>query len=101
MLEAGFLATKVRSHEFVKARGWEKHDTAPSLCLALASEVGELADLVAWKSPGGPIQDLPSLRDSIAQELADVIIILLRFAALYDVDLSRPLIYIHKHQINI
>jgi len=100
MLSAGFSEIRKRSHAFVEDRGWKKHDTAESLCLALLSEVGELADLVAWKSPSRPTSDFNSLRDKIAQELADVTIILLRLSDLHEIDLSQPEAYMTKHNIN-
>lgn len=96
MLQSGLSETKQLSHEFVKKRGWEKHDTTENLCLALSSEVGELADLVAWKSVATDIHDSGFI-DSVSQELADVTILLLRFADSRAVDLSIPIIHVKNH----
>jgi len=100
MLSTGFASIKTLSHEFVTARGWQKHDSSQSLCLALVSEIGELADLFAWKSPGRLSTEFPSLQDSVAQELADVTIILLRLADTRDVDLSHPHSLILKYHLS-
>lgn len=69
-----------RSVDFVAKRRWEHHDTTMNLILSLCSEAGELADVVAWKGEQLGANEISDIRDKIAQELADVIIVLVRFA---------------------
>ena len=78
-----------QSLNFVLDRGWEHHDTEMNLCLALASEVGELADLVAWVNSNQGIRDgdFTQFTDKFAQELADITILAVRFSTKLGVDL--------------
>ena len=88
-----------KSFSFVRERGWERHDTQNSLFLALVSEVGELADLVAWVDceDGIKEEECSLFRNKMAQELADVTIYLLRCASKGGVDLSNVLSLGRKH----
>ena len=46
-----FAAVRDRVRRFVAARAWDKFHTPRDVCLALAGEVGELAELFQWKPP--------------------------------------------------
>ena len=80
-----------KSHLFVSERNWEMYDTITNLTLALSSEVGELADLFAWINVD--IQPLKSshAQNEVAQELVDIVIVLVRLAKLYLVDAAEDL----------
>lgn len=83
----GLAKIAEQSIAFVAARNWEQHDTTTSLALALCSEAGELADVVAWTTNLESHNDLIRIQDLIAQELADITILLVRFAKKYDIKL--------------
>jgi len=78
----GLPSITAMSTAFVKTRQWEIHDTPTNLALALSSEVGELADIVAWAGDYIEESDKNRCLDSLAQELADITIILVRLASL-------------------
>jgi dCTP diphosphatase len=75
-----------RMREFTDARDWGRFHDLKSLTLALAGEVGEVAELVQWL-PGGMTPD-DALRERIGNELADVLLYLVRLADVADVDLG-------------
>jgi NTP pyrophosphatase (non-canonical NTP hydrolase) len=92
--------------QFAKERNWEQFHTVKNLVLALVGEVGELAEIVQWKtdseietelSPAGllaraitePLSYGSDLKSRLEEELADVFIYLLRIASVSDIDLMR------------
>ena len=78
----GLASITAMSTAFVKTRQWEIHDTPTNLALALSSEVGELADVVAWTGDNIEESEKNRCLDALAQELADITIILVRLASL-------------------
>ena len=92
--------------EFAQERDWEKFHTLKNLVLALVGEVGELAEIVQWKtdseietelSPVGllaraitePLSYDSDLKSRLEEELADVFIYLLRIASVSNIDLMK------------
>ena len=92
--------------QFAKERNWEQFHTLKNLILALVGEVGELAEIVQWKtdseietelSPVGllaraitePLSYDSDLKSRLEEELADVFIYLLRIASVSDIDLMK------------
>ncbi|MEV4134060.1 nucleotide pyrophosphohydrolase [Dactylosporangium sp. NPDC049742] len=67
---------------FAEARDWPRYHTPRNLILALVGEVGELAELYQWDPPEPPPMD------RVAEEVADVLIYLLRFADVAGVDVA-------------
>jgi NTP pyrophosphatase (non-canonical NTP hydrolase) len=64
-----------RLRRFAEARSWEHLHTAKNLTTAVAAEAGELAAVLQWATPE---QDLAPLRAELEDEIADVLIYLLR-----------------------
>ena len=75
-----------RMREFTKAREWARFHDLKSLTLALVGEVGEVAELVQWLPAGAAVDD--GLRARLGDELADVLLYLLRLADVAGVDLG-------------
>lgn len=75
---------------FTAERDWDKFHDPKSLLLALVGEVGELAELFQWL----PAYDARSLvateplHTRAGQELADVLLYLIRLADVLDIDLA-------------
>lgn len=75
---------------FAAARGWDPYHTPKNLVLALASEVGELCEIVRWQTPEESVRaagDLVS-REAIADELADVANIVFLLSSHTGIDLA-------------
>lgn len=86
--------------EFVRERDWEKLHTVKNLTLALTSEVGEVADLVRWMIDEELATYLSSSdgKQRLAEELADVLIFLVRTAQ--DADIALLDAVIDKIRLN-
>lgn len=75
--------------EFTNERGWEQFHDPKSLLLALVGEVGELTELFQWL-PAGDASSLVGaepLRTRTGEEIADVLLYLVRLADVLDIDL--------------
>jgi dCTP diphosphatase len=75
--------------EFTEARDWGRFHDLKSLTLALVGEVGEVAELVQWlptEEAGGPVTG-GHLHGRLEDELADVLLYLVRLADVAGVDL--------------
>lgn len=76
--------------EFSTERDWEQFHDPKSLILALMGEVGELAELFQWVAADGAISRFadPERRQRAGEEIADVLVYLLRLADVLGVDVS-------------
>ena len=83
-------ALKDGIRRFAAARGWEPYHTPKNLAMALASEVGELCDILRWLTPDESVRASgdPALRESIADELADIANIVFLLSVHTGIDLS-------------
>ena len=81
------LAGELR--RFAAERDWEQFHTPKNLAISLAVEVGELLEHVQWGSDA-EITDrfaTPEGKAVLAEELADVLIYLVRLADVLEIDL--------------
>lgn len=82
------LAQRVR--EFCEVRNWDPYHSPKDLAIGLVTEASELLEIFRFV----PERELPALmadpkqREKIADELADSLYFILRFAQLYKFDLS-------------
>ena len=75
---------------FTEERNWNQFHDPKSLLLALVGEVGELSELVQWL-PAADVEQLAKdepLRTRLGEELADVLLYLVRLADVVDCDLA-------------
>ncbi len=77
-----------RMRAFSDARDWGRFHDLKSLTLALTGEVGEVAELVQWLPAEQAVTADPRLRERLADELADVLLYLLRLADVAGVNLG-------------
>jgi dCTP diphosphatase len=77
---------------FSAERDWDQFHTPRNLMLALVGEVGELAELFQWKTDTSAEPGLPGFSTSevnnVKDELADVLLYLVRLADRCGVDLA-------------
>jgi dCTP diphosphatase len=77
-----------RIREFARERDWEQFHTSKNLAMALAGETGELLEIFQWLTTEQGDQVMASPRASdVEDELADVLIYLVRLADVLHVDL--------------
>lgn len=85
MTDVDDLARRLR--DFATARDWERHHTPKNLLLALSGEVGELCAGLQWyPTDVAPDAWDPDLRERIIDEVADVLIYLVRFTDVCGID---------------
>ncbi|WP_200809757.1 nucleotide pyrophosphohydrolase [Demequina sp. NBRC 110054] len=78
-----------RIARFADERDWDQFHTPRNLLLALMGELGELAELLQWKTDEQVREALQESagREAIEEEVADVAIYLLRLAQVMDIDI--------------
>jgi NTP pyrophosphatase (non-canonical NTP hydrolase) len=77
-----------RIRDFAVARDWGQFHTPKNLVMALVGEVGELTSIFQWLSPEEASQIMDTQKaDGVRQELADVLIYLVRLPDVLQVDL--------------
>lgn len=79
-----------RLREFSEEREWMPFHTPRNLVLALVGEVGELAELVQWRTDEDvrALAADPTSREALEDELADVFNYLVSLADELDIDLD-------------
>lgn len=78
---------KLALREFVRERDWEQFQTPKNLAMALAGEAGELVAEFQWLTAEQSANlEGPKLQ-AVGDEMADVLIYLIRLADTLDVDL--------------
>ncbi len=75
---------------FTEERDWQQFHDPKSLLLALVGEVGELAELFQWipADQATVMASRADLGDRVAEELADVLLYLVRLADVLQIDLA-------------
>lgn len=78
-----------RQRAFAEARAWQQWHTPKNLVMALSGEVGELTEIFQWLTPeqAAAAYADPELRARIDDELADVLLYLVRLADVLGADL--------------
>ena len=76
-----------RLRAFAAERDWEQFHSPKNLAMALIVEAGELVEHFQWLTQAQSLALAPDKRELVAQELADVLIYLVRLADRLDVDL--------------
>ena len=76
--------------EFAKARDWEQFHSPKNLAMALTGEVGELVELFQWLTEAQSRDAMkdPALAMRVQEEIADVMLYLVRMASVLGVDLD-------------
>lgn len=75
---------------FADARDWQRFHTPKNLMLALTGEVGELAEILQWKTDAeaAAIANDAAQFEHLGEEIADVMLYLVRLAQVTGVDLE-------------
>jgi dCTP diphosphatase len=81
----GDLRTALRA--FAAARDWDRFHSPKNLAMALSAEAGELLEPFLWLTEDESNDLLPTTRVAVSEEMADVLIYLVRLADRLDIDL--------------
>lgn len=81
---------KKTARDFCEARDWDQFHDAKELAMSVTIESAELLELFRFKNQDEMRRMFatPATRAKIEDELADVLFALLRFAQLYDIDVT-------------
>lgn len=84
-----FSELENRLQAFAAKRDWEQFHTPKNLAMAICGEAGELAAELQWLDDHGLAAQLQDgeLRVRLADEVADVLLYLIRFADVTSIDL--------------
>jgi len=80
-------ALKHRIREFAQARDWDQFHSPKNLSMALAAEAGELLEKFQWLTEGESSNLSSERKEEIRDEMADVLVYLVRLADKLDIDL--------------
>lgn len=88
LVEVGEL--QARLQQFAEARDWTRFHSPKNLAMAVAGEVGELLEIFQWltEEQSALVASDPATARAVRDELADVLIYLVRLAAVLKVDLD-------------
>jgi len=75
--------------EFARERDWEQFHSPKNLAMALAAETGELVELFQWLSEEQSANPDPARKQRMGEEMADLLIYLVRLADRLDLDLEQ------------
>lgn len=75
--------------EFARERDWEQFHSPKNLAMALAAETGELVELFQWLSEEQSACPDPARKQRMGEEMADLLIYLVRLADRLDLDLEQ------------
>ena len=78
---------KLRIREFAHAREWERYHTPKNLAMAMIVEAAELVEQFQWLTPEESATLSAEKHEAVRQEVADVLIYLIRLADILDIDL--------------
>lgn len=89
MSNDGLSQLQERVRRFAEERDWGQFHTPKNLTMALAGEVGELMEHFQWLTPAESAEVMadPATARAVADELADVLIYLVRLGDVLGVDL--------------
>ena len=90
------LRDKLRA--FAKARDWDQFHSPKNLSMALMVEVAELMEHFQWLSEQQSVSLSPDIKDAVAEELADILLYLVRLSDKLEVDLKEAAL--HKLEKN-
>jgi len=74
--------------EFNGNRDWSQYHSPRNLAMAINVEASELLSLFLWSADDGPQPPVASRLPKVKEEAADVLICLLNFCSVMDIDLS-------------
>jgi dCTP diphosphatase len=88
LLNISRLAAELQ--RFADARDWGQFHSPKNLVMALTGELGELAEIFQWTSEADSkdVARNPNTAQAVKDELADVLMYLVRLASVLDVDLN-------------
>ena len=85
-----FQALKSKLEKFADDRNWQNFHNPKNICLAMFKEVGELAEIFQWLTveEANSIKNNPTQKQHTADEIADILLYLVRLATILDININ-------------
>lgn len=79
---------------FADERDWQKYHSPKNLAMALTGEVGELVEIFQWQTEAQSrlVASDPTTAQAVRDELADVLLYLVRLSSVLGVDLNEAVV---------
>ena len=87
------IELKERVREFMTARDWRKFHSPKDLAVIINLEASELLEIFRFQNDEEQKETMKNKKQEISDELSDVLMNVLEFADMYDIDLSSSLEY--------
>lgn len=86
-----FVALSKQLQEFAREREWERFHTPKNLAMAMSVEMAELLEHFQWLSAdeSQALQQDPARLTAVGEEMADILLYLVRMADIMGVDLDQ------------
>ena len=84
--ETSLESLRERLRDFAAARDWDQFHSPKNLAMALVAEAGELVEHFRWLTEAQSATLTPEVRVQVEQEIADVLIFLVRLCDKLGVD---------------
>ena len=91
-MDIEYLQRKLQ--DFATVRDWEQYHTPKNLSMALIAEAAELVEIFQWLTPdeSTAVKDSESQKQSVEDELADILNYTIRLADVLDIDLENAVL---------
>ncbi|WP_305842466.1 nucleotide pyrophosphohydrolase [Photobacterium leiognathi] len=84
----GAFTLKQQLRAFAEQRNWDQFHTPKNLSMALSGEVAEITEIFQWLTPEQSEQLSVEKKQQLEEEIADVMMYLVRLADKCDIDIS-------------
>ena len=78
--------------EFAKKRDWDKFHKLKNIAISINLESSELLEIFQWENDNSNFWSKKKIKSLIEEEVADVMLYLLRFADIANIDLEKACI---------
>jgi NTP pyrophosphatase (non-canonical NTP hydrolase) len=89
---------KHKLREFAKERNWEQFHTLKNLAISINLESSELLEIFQWEKEDSTFKNNKAVKARINEEVADILLYLIRFADLSKIDLEK--VCLEKIELN-
>ena len=96
--QSDLLMLRDKLRAFAEVRDWDQFHSPKNLSMALMVEVAELMEHFQWLTEAQSLDLTAKTRDAVSEELADILLYLIRLSDKLDVDLLKAAL--HKLEKN-
>jgi dCTP diphosphatase len=87
--QSDLLILRDKLRAFAEARDWDQFHSPKNLSMALMVEVAELMEHFQWLTEAQSLDLTAKTKDAVSEELADILLYLIRLSDKLDVDLLK------------